>query len=371
MKCAVHVGEYAGLEMNVALAGRVQRIHTDGMIYTRGAADDFDRCVNLTGDDGWSWDRVFPYFLKNEKWTAPADHHDTSGQFNSAIHGTDGPISVSLARFSWPVFDHHVIQTTKELPNEFPFNEDMNSGKPLGFGMLCVETRQRHIKEQAADLWRGAVPIRGDGAVEFLAYTGPFVDGVATHAGWLRLTADSPALAAHTDLSSGPDVPHLELTFKFNPGGTIPGPGYFINIGVALLSPVSRCSVTINSSDPIAPPLINPGYLEEEFDVLALVNRFISAPVRQGSPTADLGPAKLQASLRSNAAPAYHLAGTGGMSPRAAQYGVVDPDLCVKGVVGLGVINASVLPILSAAHTQAATYMVAERGADLVKHRWV
>ncbi|KAJ7934943.1 GMC oxidoreductase-domain-containing protein [Mycena leptocephala] len=104
----------------------------NGMVYTRGAADDFDRYGDLTEDEGWSWSRILPYFLKNEKWTPPADDHNTNGQFDPAVHGTHGPISVSLNGFSWSELEDHVIQTTKELPDDFPFNSDMNSGQPLG-----------------------------------------------------------------------------------------------------------------------------------------------------------------------------------------------------------------------------------------------
>jgi choline dehydrogenase-like flavoprotein len=36
----------------------------DGMVYTRGAAEDFDRYAELSADAGWSWNYLFPYFLK-------------------------------------------------------------------------------------------------------------------------------------------------------------------------------------------------------------------------------------------------------------------------------------------------------------------
>ncbi|KAJ7684156.1 GMC oxidoreductase-domain-containing protein [Mycena polygramma] len=108
----------------------------DGMAYTRGAAADFDRYAQLTGDPGWSWNEIFPYFLKNEKWTPPADQHNTQGQFNSTLHGRGGPISVSLTGFAWPELERRVINTTKELLDDFPFNVDTNSGQPLGIGWL-------------------------------------------------------------------------------------------------------------------------------------------------------------------------------------------------------------------------------------------
>ncbi|KAJ6573378.1 family S53 protease-like protein [Mycena vulgaris] len=58
------------------------------------------------------------------------------------------------------------------------------------------------------------------------------------------------------------------------------------------------------------------------------------------------------------------------MSAKNARYGVMDPDLLLKGEKGLLIIDASVLPFVLSAHTQAASYVIAERGADLVKASW-
>ncbi|KAJ7680648.1 hypothetical protein DFH06DRAFT_1315396 [Mycena polygramma] len=58
------------------------------------------------------------------------------------------------------------------------------------------------------------------------------------------------------------------------------------------------------------------------------------------------------------------------MSPKGASYGVVDPDLRVKGFEGLRVVDVSVAPFVLGAHTQAPTYIIAERGADLIKEAW-
>lgn len=72
--------------------------------------------------------------FQNERLTAPADLHDTKGQFDPSVHSTSGIVSVSLAGFPQPI-DDRVIKTTDELIKEFPFNLDYNSGKPLGLGM--------------------------------------------------------------------------------------------------------------------------------------------------------------------------------------------------------------------------------------------
>ncbi|KAJ7106768.1 aryl-alcohol oxidase-like protein [Mycena epipterygia] len=470
----------------------------NGMAYTRGAADDFNRYAKLTGDEGWSWNRIFPYFLKNEKWTPPADHHNTHGQFNPTVHGKDGPISVSLAGYPWPEFQRRVIQTTKELPDDFPFNLDMNSGHPLGIGWLQSTIGHGERSSSATGYLKPAVLRRRNldvllhaqvsklvnvthrrgspsfGGVQFrygtslfiakatkeiilsagaigtphillnsgigdhnalkalgiptvldlpsvgknasdhpyfgmswavnsnqtvesitqnatlfneafaewnTSRTGPFVDAdPGTHAGWLRLSANSSAFDVHADPSPGPGAPHFELLFM--PTG-FAAVGHFISLTMALVSPVSRGSVALSSSDPFAAPLIDPALLNNEFDALALTEgiqlaqKFVTAPVWRGylgAPTVDLAamsPAEVTATIRANAGPGFHIVGTSGMSPRGAHYGVVDPDLRVKGVAGLRVIDASVLPIVPAAHTQAATYVVAERGADLVKQTWM
>ncbi|KAJ7312483.1 aryl-alcohol oxidase-like protein [Mycena albidolilacea] len=120
----------------IGLNNRTIPYPRDGMIYTRGSAEDFNRYAAVTGDPGWSWDNLLPYFFKNEKWTAPADHHDTRGQFNRSVHSTDGINSVSLSGYRWPIFEHHVLQTTREFSDEFPFNLDFNSGEMLGVGWL-------------------------------------------------------------------------------------------------------------------------------------------------------------------------------------------------------------------------------------------
>jgi hypothetical protein len=125
----------------------------DRLIFSSGSSDDFDRYANVTGDPGWRWEAMQPYFFKvrdnsiccklssdhsaqNEKWVEPADHHNTTGQFNPSVHSTTGMNSVSLPGFQWPMFPR-VIETTKEMPDDFPFLLDMNAGTPLGVGTFA------------------------------------------------------------------------------------------------------------------------------------------------------------------------------------------------------------------------------------------
>ena len=63
-----------------------------------------------------------------------ADHHNPAGQYNPAVHGTSGPLKTSLPGNAWPI-DQLVLNTTQELPEQFPFNLDYNAGNTLGVGM--------------------------------------------------------------------------------------------------------------------------------------------------------------------------------------------------------------------------------------------
>ncbi|TBU50173.1 alcohol oxidase [Dichomitus squalens] len=103
------------------------------MAWTRSSLDDFNRYAAVSGDDGWSWDAIEPYFKKIEHFVPPVDHHNTSGQIDIQIHGTRGPLNITVNNTPYPM-DSHVINTTQELGDEYPFNIDMNSGHPLGIG---------------------------------------------------------------------------------------------------------------------------------------------------------------------------------------------------------------------------------------------
>ena len=117
-------------------------------------------------------------------------------------------------------------------------------------------------------------------------------------------------------------------------------------------------NVTIKSNDIFDPPSVNPNFLDSEFDMFVMreairsVRRFAQAPAFSDyvlslvdTATSDV---ELDQFIRSSAVTVSHGVGTAAMSPKEAQYGVVDPDLRVKKVSGLRVMDASVL----VSHTQ-------------------
>ncbi|KAG7095924.1 hypothetical protein E1B28_006608 [Marasmius oreades] len=132
---------------------------------------------------------------------------------------------------------------------------------------------------------------------------------------------------------------------------------FFFSAPATLLTPTSRGTITINTTEPFDQPIINFGCLTTPFDLFALresvksIWRFVSAAAWKGcilGPAVTISPsssdAELESYIRANAAPNYHVVGTASMSPKGAHHGVVDPDLKVKGATNLRVIDASILP---------------------------
>lgn len=103
------------------------------MVYTRGSQSDFDRYAQVTGDSGWSWNSMLPYFKKSEKFTRPSDNHNTTGQFDPTVHGFTGFNSVSLPGAPTAI-DNRFNTAIDQLGGEFFQHTDYNSGNPLGFG---------------------------------------------------------------------------------------------------------------------------------------------------------------------------------------------------------------------------------------------
>jgi choline dehydrogenase len=174
-----------------------------------------------------------------------------------------------------------------------------------------------------------------------------------------------------------PDIQTSVTVYSFDkPGDKLHAfPGFTLT--ARLLRPESRGSVTIRSSDPLAPPTIAPNYLTSEKDCEVLLAG-LKASRRLADTAAmrpwvarehDPGPgcasdSDLMDFLRSRGGIAYHPVGTCKMGADA--HAVVDERLRVRGLQGLRVIDASIMPTLVSGNTYAPTVMIGEKGADMV-----
>ncbi len=205
--------------------------------------------------------------------------------------------------------------------------------------------------------------------------------GVAANlpSGWLAFLKTRPELAL-------PDIQFLFRAAPLTAAPYLPPFSAAYEDGFAfravLLRPESRGHVSLASADPHRAPRIQQNFLATESDrrtlreglrlVRAVASRapltpFIAAEVSPG-PGAD-GDAALDAHVRASAATAHHPLGTCRMGGDADPDAVVDPELRVRGVESLRVIDASVMPDLVGGNINAAVIAIAERAADLVRGR--
>jgi choline dehydrogenase len=172
----------------------------------------------------------------------------------------------------------------------------------------------------------------------------------------------------------------LPADLQFYIGRGTDQPDRFVTITVSLTQPKSRGEVRLRSADPLAAPIVRANYLQDQADVQALVRGvhlarwFAGVSVYDPLRGDELEPgpaaasdADLERFVRRAADTIYHGAGTCRMGPASEPLAVVDPALRVRGVQGLRVADASVMPEVVNATTHAAAVMIGEKAADLLR----
>jgi choline dehydrogenase len=193
-----------------------------------------------------------------------------------------------------------------------------------------------------------------------------------------RQNLSESALFVKSDpAETGPD---LQIAFVHVPFNIIVGQGHPNSISIlpGVVRPRSRGWVKLASSDPTAHPLVNPNYLGEASDLEKLVQAVrISRDLfatKAFAPWvgAELMPPddpktddELRAFVRSTADSYHHQAGSCRMG--TDDLAVVDPELRVRGVAGLRVADASVMPVVPSGNCHAGILMIAERLSDWLK----
>nr|WP_242884599.1 GMC family oxidoreductase N-terminal domain-containing protein [Actinomadura litoris] len=196
---------------------------------------------------------------------------------------------------------------------------------------------------------------------------GPYASNVAESGGFARTSEGLPA----------PDLQYHVLPTPFIDQGLVESSQRLLSILVGAVAVASRGALTLRSASPHAKPLIDPAYLSDPADLGILI-----AGIRQTREIAATGPlaslvggewapgeqadddAALAEFVRRDCMTLFHPTSTCAMGSGDA---VCDAELRVRGVEGLRVVDASVMPSVPRGNTNAPTIAIAERAADLIR----
>lgn len=440
---------------------------TNAMAYVRGNRGDYDRWA-ANGLDGWSYDEILPYFLKQETWGGGA----------SAYRGGSGPLSTQHCRYEDPLIDAFAEASVQA---GYPQTDDYNGAEQEGFSRLQMTISKGRRSSTASAYLRPALKrpnltvlthamakkivldgkratgvtidhkgtertitarrevllsggvinspqllmLSGIGAPEelvpqgieakvalpsvgknlqdhvsvILMYKrrepGPFfrkmradrigLDFIKTYLTGRGFSADVPGgVVAFLKSAEDRPLPDVQLLFTAAPLAAWP---YFkpfkapfqdgFATRVVATQPESRGSVKLASSDPFAAPLIHQNFLASEKDWDSLragfrVARDLAAqPAMEPYIEAEFFPGadcqsddEIDEHIRNTCITVHHPAGTCRAGSDAEA--VVDTELRVRGVEGLRVVDASVMPDLVCGNINAAVIMIAEKAADLI-----
>ena len=210
-----------------------------------------------------------------------------------------------------------------------------------------------------------------------LTHRGPLTSNIAEAGGFARSDPRLPA----------PDLQWLVLPVAYREQGLTDPASRAMTVLVELADVASRGQLKLASSDPRHRPHIDPGYLSDVSDLNALsVGVRMARDYGTAAPLSKICAAELSPGsethtdhevgdyIRGSVVSGYHPVGTcamgGNVAKSASGYdSVVDTQLRVRGVAGLRVVDASVMPTLPRGNTNAPVIAIAERAADLIAGR--
>jgi choline dehydrogenase len=257
------------------------------------------------------------------------------------------------------LLQRHGIPVVADLPG---VGENLQDHLALRLVYRC--TKPVTTNDALKNPWRKALT----GAKYLLFRSGPMAIGVMTGGLITRVMPDAKT----------PDLQVFISTVSAEQRGATPHPWPGFTLVYYPMRPTSRGRVEIKSADPLEAPAMHPNYLATDYDRRIMVEgarfvrRIAAMPplsdyvVTEHSPGCDVqSDAELLEAVRNFGSSGYHPCGTCRMGED--ERAVVDSRLRVRGVQGLRVVDASVMPSVVSGNTNAATLMIAEKGADMIR----
>jgi len=253
------------------------------------------------------------------------------------------------------------IPVIRDMPG---VGADLQDHFSFRFHYRC--TKPITMNDIANNLWRRVVA----GAQYVLFRSGPLASSGIGSGGYVR--SDSKL--------EQPDIQFSCCAFSYagrDRRGAIPHPFSGFSISMVHLRPAARGTVHIQSADPLARPAIAFNFLRTADDLKILmtgvrwVRKITLQPALAPYITEEVFPgpavntdAEFEQAIRNEGASGQHAVGTCRMG--TDEHAVVDPRLRVHGILHLRVVDASVMPSITAGNTNAPAIMIAEKGAAMI-----
>ncbi|XP_017461645.1 PREDICTED: glucose dehydrogenase [FAD, quinone]-like, partial [Rhagoletis zephyria] len=292
------------------------------MLYVRGNRFDFDNWALNHGALGWSYEEVLPYFMKAE------DNRDPDIAFNG-FHGRGGPLTVQRSTWIGQLAKAFLL-SVQQLGHRVL---DFNGASQLGFA-IPQSTMRRGGRCSAAKAYLNS--IRGRDNLHVLTYA--FVTRILFKNGNYGKGGVPEATGVTFDrFGERHNVyAHKEVIIS---AGAIKSPHLLMLSGIGPRRELERFGIPVLADLPVGRNLQDHQMIRPYMRCLAQM---------------------LTASLN-------HSAGTCKMGPIGDRRTVVDPQLRVKGVRRLRVVDGSIMPAITSGNTNAPVNMIAEKAADLIK----